>query len=208
MTKYNFDDKVKELIEGYQFNPEWSEWRKEFSDRVNRVFISYNDYSPSHIVWKGISGGIYFKDVENILDSLFKKSNVQKSYHDNTVNIIFPRDIEINSDLFVLRISDDKDFELIKKDLKTLIDLGAMAFFERYKTLEQVFVDSEKMKIEEVARFIGQPLPLRRMIIKKLCGDKSFDDYSKIIIDHFKKENRSDFLKLSSDLYKLLKDDF
>jgi hypothetical protein len=67
-----------------------------------------------------------------------------------------------------------------------------------------VFEESEKMSIEQMSNFIGQPLPFRRMIIKKLCNDVGYEEYCKLILDFYRAEGAKAEVKLVEQLQRVL----
>lgn len=85
-------------------------------------------------------------------------------------------------------INNESSFREVAIEIYKIINNGALPFFDSYSNLNHVFEETEKMPIEEMAEFIEQPLPQRRIVIKWLCKDKKYQEYVDMVIDYYKSE--------------------
>lgn len=172
---------MKSEVQAYQFI-RWHE------DRTERITISYRDYSPHGYYIDGISVDIYFNIIEKTL--LKFKSDVLPNLFigDCTIRksmISFP---QVDYSKFEKEINSESTFVEVVNQINTINQIGVIPFFEKYNTLQSVFDFTEKMPIEEMADFIVQPLPQRRMVIKKMCGDRNYQEYADMVLNFYKSE--------------------
>ncbi|WP_136468746.1 hypothetical protein [Flagellimonas onchidii] len=85
--------------------------------------------------------------------------------------------------LDVQDVEDDTSFNVVKPHLQLLVD-AALQFFDDYATLQNVFDHVEILPIPQMAKFVRKPMPLRRMIIKKLVNDPNYGAYSQQIVNN------------------------
>jgi hypothetical protein len=165
---------------------------RERDNKIERMDYTGREYFPHGAYLQGIIVSISFYSVENILNEILDKYNVQQCYGNSTIHSVL-NDIEgIDYSKFETKIHDDASFQVVAEEIKKIVEYGAMPFFEKYQTLEDVFRETEKMTIKQMVNFIGQPLPQRRMVIKKLCNDPNYDEYVKWLINYYKSENDPD----------------
>ena len=96
-------------------------------------------------------------------------------------------------------ISNDISFQPVKNQLTKLITIS-LEFFNDFSNLEQVFKYIESKSIMEMVNFVGQPLPVKRMIIKKLANDENYDFYVQSLLTIFSKENETELLNFTTVL--------
>lgn len=189
ITEIEIDDfKIKSGIQAYQFI------RKE--DVLTKVItISYRDYTPHGFYIDGVTVKIFFNNVETILENTYKSIKMKNRHgitgtiHQSLINLS-----GIDYTVFKTQIDDKKSFQVVAKQIKNIIKEGALPFFKQFNSLHKIFEYTESQSIEDMSNFIGQPLPQRRMIIKKLCGDEDYKDYVKKLCDYYKEKNNSDLL--------------
>ena len=194
-------------VEGFKFKKEVMgySWERENSDKMDRIVIGYGGYSDSFKIYTPIVG-IFFKKVEEVLKPAYELSKVKGLYNHTTIHKSLINIEGIDYKIFDNEINSNKMFERVATEIEKLILKGALPFFEKYQSLKAVFEETEKMDIEKMSNFIGQPLPFRRMIIKKLCNDPSYENYYKLILDFYKAEGAENEVKLTEHLYNLLQD--
>jgi hypothetical protein len=171
------------------------------SDRTETMTISYKDYSPHGFYIAGLSVDIFFNSVEQVLKRAYERSKVKGLYNHTTIHQSLINIVGVNYQLFETEINNDDTFNLVAPEIKKMIENGVIPFFEKYQTLNAVFEDTEKMPIEQMSNFIGQPLPFRRLIIKKLCNDSTYEKYYKLIIDFYRAEDAKEEVKLAEQLH-------
>jgi hypothetical protein len=206
-NKSDFNKKINTLKPiGFESYTNFGSTRfvKKEDKRVLTIAIGYNEYFPHSADVKGISVDISFNEVEEVLRPVFKQSKVKGLYNDTTIHQSLI-DVEgVNYKLFETEINNDDTFNMVAPEIKKMMVNGAIPFFERYQTVRAVFEDTEKMPIEQMSNFIGQPLPFRRLIIKKLCNDVGYEEYYKLIVNFYRAEGANGEVKLAEQLHRLL----
>ena len=190
-SKDELDDSFKNLnFEGYNFKKEIMgySWTKDFPDRIERISIGYRGYPNSYYVYTPFVE-IYFKIVEDIIEKFMIDFFPDKDYGNGTIHKSFVKLPNIDYSKFELEIKDQDSFDEVANEIKKIFEKGIVPFFEKYSTLKTVFEETEIMPIEELRNFIVQPLPKRRMVIKKVCNDENYQDYVDRIINYYKSEN-------------------
>ncbi|MFA0963106.1 hypothetical protein AB9P05_14975 [Roseivirga sp. BDSF3-8] len=126
-----------------------------------------------------------FNEVESILQPILDKYKINIGFWKSTIYKPF----EIGHQEF-----NRTDFEAVRNVFEK-IKLESLThkanFLDQYKELHQVYESSEKMEVKEMVGFISQPLPLRRMVIKKLCGDSGFESFCNQYIESSEKKAKA-----------------
>jgi len=126
-----------------------------------------------------------FNEVESILQPILDKHNINLGFWKSTIF----KDYKVGQHEF-----DRDDFEAFRNVFEK-IKLESLThkanFLDQYKELHQVYESSEKMEVKEMVGFISQPLPLRRMVIKKLCGDSGFESFCNQYIESSEKKAKA-----------------
>ena len=205
-TRASFNGHVKSIVpDGFSQVGSESMFERIFADRKEVIYYSHSDYFPHGVYVQGVIVKTYFFKVEELLDKMFIASSVKNSYGDTgTISKSLINIEGINYKAFDIEIKDDDTFSSVASEIKKLIQKGAMPFFERYQTLQVVFEETENMPIEQMSNFIGQPLPFRRMMIKKLCNDPGYEGYYKLVTEFYGAEKSKEELSLASHLHQLL----
>jgi hypothetical protein len=165
---------------------------RAFSDKVERIDYAGREYFPHGAFLEGVIISVSFYSVENILNEILDKYHIKQRYGNSTIHAVL-NDIEgIDYNKFETEIHDEASFQIVAEEIKKIVEYGAMPFFEKYDTLEKVFLETEKMSIDKMSNFISQPLPQRRMVIKKLCKDSNYNEYVKMVLDYYKSTNDPD----------------
>ncbi|HEY9007323.1 MAG TPA: hypothetical protein VIM75_14380 [Ohtaekwangia sp.] len=191
------DFELKGVVQGWLFV-------RDQHDRSEIITLSYRDYASHSFYIDGVSVEIYFNEVESIFESAAKKIKPKGVYHNTTVQKSLVGAEGINYKALETEINSSSAFSTVRGEIELLIKNFALPFFEKYKTVQNVFEESEKMAIGQMASFIGQPLPFRRMIIKKLCHDLNYETYCKKFEEHLINTSSKDDLIFMKFLRELL----
>lgn len=173
---------------------------KKVEDKEYRIYYSFNEYYPHSVVIRGIRVDISFDLVENILNEILR-TNPLAAYSPNEkgdtigrgVYNIFGVDYSL---LDTHDVEDNSSFNVIKPHLQLLIG-AALQFFDDFSILQNVFDYAESLPISEMPNFIEQPMPFRRMIIKKLVGDSGYQAYVQQLMDFYTNENDTNRIKFT-----------
>lgn len=184
------------VVHNFKFISEWGKWELKEENRTLNIHIGYNEYYGSSFYVKGISADIYYPEVENVLENFKKIHFPDKHFGHGTIRKSFINLPNIDYSKFEIEIKDENSFNDVAREIKQIIEIGALSFFEKFNNLDTVFEESEKMVREELRNFIVQPLPQRRMVIKKLCNDSNYQDYTTRLIDYYKSENDDDWQEI------------
>lgn len=179
---------------------------RNFSDGFQEIAISTSVFFPNSFIFDGIVAGIRFHSVEKIIEDVCSK-NIQ-NYPINGKTILYVYNFNNpKTTINTRRISGDESFYVARQEIYNIVKSHILPFFDKYNNLEQVLVETNKMEMSELANFINQPLPLRRMIIKKLANDHDYDEYAQSIIEYFKNDKsfNIDYYPIVVDLYEMLK---
>lgn len=168
---------------------------QEKNEVVRTIIMSYRRYTvpgeSSLFYLQQPSISIRFPKVELILGTVMKKFNPKyKDSDTETIHALTHAVEKIDYEIFDIQISSTEAFDFVFDEVEEIVYKAGMPFFEKYQTLESVFQDAEQMPIDEMSRFIAQPLTLRRMIIKKLCNDPRYEEYAIDIIKYYKTESK------------------
>jgi len=192
--------KVKSAVQAFLFV------RKQ-KDKTETITVSYRDYAPHGFYIDAVSSDIYFNKVEGFLSESFNKTKITSRWGETgTITKVFVNLQTVDYSAFDTEVNDEASFMKVAREIEKVFNIGALPFFEKYNALEKVWEETEKMPIEEMVKFIGQPMPFRRMIIKRLCNDANYEEYAKKIICNSEKKNLPE-LKALKELYELLKAD-
>ena len=206
-NKKELDNSFKSImIDGFKFKKEIMgfSWTKEYSNRIEKIIIGYRGYPDSYVAYTP-TASVYFEEVERFLLESFNKTGIVSRWGDTgTITKAFVNLQDVDYSVFNTEINNEARFMKVATEIEKIINAGALPFFEKYNTLEKIWEESEKMALEEMANFIGQPLPQRRMIIKKLCKDPQFEEYAKMVVDFYEKEKDQD-VPIVKQLYHDLK---
>lgn len=188
--KNNFINNLSNLADPkFSFIPEWGKWEKQVNHRKLSIHVGYNEYYFSSFYLKGVSADICFNEVERIINNFKKEYYPDKHYGNTTIQKVFVKLDNVDYSKFDIEIKDDFTFGEVATEIRKIINDGALPFFDLFSDIKTVFEETEKMRIDEMANFITQPLPQRRMVIKWLCNDEKYQDYVNMVIDFYKSEN-------------------
>ena len=86
--------------------------------------------------------------------------------------------------LYDTEVNNDETFAIVKPYLQQLFQ-AAVDFADQHTTLQSLYNYGETMSIDDQSYFYSQPMPFRKMIVKKLLNISDFDTYSNYLIDRF-----------------------
>lgn len=172
---YNKTDFKKHLqqfiIEGFKNITDDYVFVRSKPDTLMRLIVSNNVYFPNSMVFKTIGTTIIFKNFENIF------SNIWKNYFPN----IIPNEVTISYVHFGItgidyskmqtRVVDDSSFETASSEVKKIIEISGLPFFEKYNNLEAVANLYSTLTPEEVSQYIqGSILFIKAILVLKLTN--------------------------------------
>jgi hypothetical protein len=175
-------------------------WTQDRNGVIRRIGLGYRKYQSGFLLYPP-NASIRFNKVELILENVLNKYNIKNTFNEFpqfTIKGNIHPVKGVDYEMFDRFISDSeyfsgtKAFDFVFDEAEAIVKYGAMPFFERYQTLENVLKETEKMPMKQMANFIGQPLPQRRMVIKKLCNDPNYNEYVNWLIEYYKSENDPD----------------
>lgn len=197
-NKKELDQSFKMIsVDGFTFKKEIMgySWTKKHPNREEKIIIGYRGYPDAYVAYTP-TVTIYFPEVEKILENFKNIHFPDKHFGYGTIHKSFVKLQNIDYSKFEIEIKDENSFNEVALEIKQIIEIGALAFFKKLNDLMTVFEITETMKIEEMADFIVQPLPQRRMVLKKLCNDANYKEYVDWLIDYYKSENDDDWQEI------------
>lgn len=207
--KADFETLIKALQPtGYKMATSFGSSRfiREEKNRRIEIGIGYNEYFPYSAVINGVSVELYFAEVENIFTPLCKKHGVDAP-HPYTIGKSFQSLEQIDYSNLETEIKDEDSFNIVKKEVQKIIEIGALPFIEKYSSLESVAELLASKKAEEISPYIqGAKLLPKTILILKLSKHPSFReklvDFYNILKQYSqKKAVYLSYLNLYDDLF-------
>jgi hypothetical protein len=168
---------------------------KEESEKKIELLFSYDEYFPHDITMGTVFLVIHFKDVENIFHDVYINHLNVDFGHDANFSPTFKKGFYYNTltdnEKYVLentQVYNDSTFLRVKPVLQKMID-AALSFLNQHTTLQSYYNLGETMSIAEQAKYYGQPLPQRKLIIKKLLNISDYNSYANDLIVYYTQEN-------------------
>lgn len=167
-------------------------------DAQKKITITpfYDEYFPHDVVFSSVFVDVLFNNVEQIFHDVYiNNSNVDfKHFLNETPTFLkgfsFVLSNTEKDKLKNTKVFDDSTFYQVKPLLQQMI-AAAVNFVNQNQTLQDFYNLGEAMSIEELTNFYIQPLPPRRMIIKKLTNAPDLNSYAVGLIDrYFNQYNR------------------
>jgi hypothetical protein len=148
-------------------------WKKKLTDRTLKVYIAFSDRANGFHLDYPFST-ISFDKVEDIMVTL----NMPTNYiHDNyTCRLIYSESTK-ESKLLDFSISSTDDFAVAIELLTTFIE-ESLHFFESYNNFNKVLETLDSLEVKMAVLFLGQPLPLRKMVLLYYSNFEEFTLYS------------------------------
>lgn len=195
-TTYNKENLLEHLNIlkplGYTIDGDGAYVKQETAKRIEISFSIDEDF-PFDARFYGISVGICFTEVEQIFHQIwqtFPNLDFGHSLTASTFNEGFREDIIGQSGYeFLLDnpVSDTASFNEAFPYLNQLMN-AAVNFANQYTTLQNFYNYAESMPIQDQAHFYNQPLPARKMIIKKLLNISDYSTYSTDVVNHYNQQ--------------------
>jgi hypothetical protein len=151
---------------------------REFENKIERMDYTGREYFPHGAYFQGVIVSISFYSIENILSKVLNKYHIGQRYGDSTIHAVLNDIGGIDYSKFNIEIHDDESFQTVAEEIKKIVKYGAMPFFERYQTLEEVHNYANQLSLEEYSRFFSGYGSLKMMIIKKLLKIDDYESYS------------------------------
>ena len=158
-------------------------FQKKIDDRMEIIYFPHRDYFPHGVYMEGVSVEITFPKVENVLRSVFYKYNIQQKYNNSTVHTALNNIKDINYLKFETEIHDDASFQVVAEEVKKIVEYGAIPFFEKYQTLEEVHNYAMSLQVDDYPNFFLGDGPFKLMIIKKIIKQNDYEDYANKMVE-------------------------
>lgn len=204
---YNRSDFIKHIDEnlipdGFERTQNLPVFYKQDQARLLTIQISTRDYFPHGVYISGVIADIVFHEVEEIYSKVLRNHPLPDSLLQSKSTLSKAlNDLQgINYNSLEVEINDEPSFEKVHDVLVEIIEYGAMPLFDKLTSVTALNQFTKQMKIEEIASLIGQPMPFRQMIIKKLSNDVSYSEYSKTVIDFSNEQDDTEQLSFAQNL--------
>lgn len=205
---YNEEDLQKHLNSitptGYTKGDEGFYYKNETGKKI-RLSIDYDEYFPHGVHFSSCDIFVRFDEIEQIYHTVL--ANHLNTGYSNiiadsfTFGKSFVNNVITNSEhdkMYALEVNDDSTFIQVKPTLLKMVN-AAITFLDQYRTLQDFYNFGETLAIENMANYYQQPLPQRRMIIKKLVNASDYNAYANDLIDFYTNEkpdaNKKSFLQ-------------
>lgn len=192
---YNRSDFLRDIDnltpDGFERTPDLPVFKRVEPRRELTIQISTRDYFPHGVYISGVIVDISLFAIENIYQEVLQSNPLPESVLQSkkTLSKVLNNLQEIDYTVLEEEINDKASFKRVGQVVARIIELGALPFFDKFKTVGDVREFTRETDIDELANLIGQPLPFRQMIIQRLSGDPAYSEYSKMVIDFYKDEN-------------------
>lgn len=174
MDKNIFNKNLGDLVnDDFAFNADLGKWERQKANRIEQIFIGYNEYPGSYYP-KGMSVSIKFTEVEDILNKVLDKYQIQQRYGESTVHSVLHDIAGVDYDKFKIEIHDESSFQTVAEEIKKTVEYGAWPFFEKYSTLDKVNKELNKLDDEHVSTFLSGIVSLKIPLIKKIIHASDF----------------------------------
>ncbi|TNV71533.1 hypothetical protein FGO68_gene10986 [Halteria grandinella] len=165
------------LLDGFKFGHDVTAfyWQKEADGVINRIEVGYRKYPGSFYLHTPLAM-VKFNEMEDIIHEYIQKYGIENSYGEYTIQSRF-RDLpEVDYSKFDIEIHDEASFNEVVTEVNKIIEYGAMPFFEKFKTLQDVNKSLNEMDEVEISRFVSGIVGIKIPLIKKLINASDFKD--------------------------------
>ena len=174
--------KLKNAVQAYLFV-------RKYSNRTETITLSYRNYAPHGFYIDGVSADIYFPEVEGVLEQY----GLVEEYK-STLGKSFQNIQGINYQLLSIEINSYETFNLIKPVVEEIVEKGAMPFFHRFSSLQNLADFLADKKVEEIRPYIqGGILLLKTALILKMTNHNKFmerlNEFRNILNEYSSKNN-------------------
>lgn len=159
--------KLKSAVQAYIFV-------RNQSDRTEAITLSYRSYAPHGFYIDGVSADIYFNEVEETINPLLDKYNIENRYGNTTIQKSLIGIDGVDYSKLELEINDESTFDTVIQEVKKIISLGALPFFDQYNKLNDVAQSIKSMSEDELSNFISGIVGIKTPLIKKLTQSDNF----------------------------------
>lgn len=149
----------------------------------------YDEYFPHDVIFSTVSVSVLFYNVEQIFNDVYVNNqnvdfrhflNKTPTFSEDFSDVLSSTEITL---LDSVKVFDDTSFSLVKPLIQQMIN-AAVVFGNQNQTLQDFYNLGEAMNIENQANFYIQPLPQRKMIVKKLLNIP-YDQYALDLINFY-----------------------
>lgn len=176
---YNNSDLDKSFksieVSGFNFKKEIMgySWTKLHHDRIERIIIGYGGYPDSYRIYSP-TVDISFEGIENTLNPLYEKYKIENRYGNTMVQRVLIGIKDVDYTKLQVEISNEESFNFVSQEVRKLIIIGALPFFEKFNTLQKVNEEICRLNEEEISSFISGIVGIKVPLIKKLTGANDF----------------------------------
>ncbi|WP_136468745.1 hypothetical protein [Flagellimonas onchidii] len=168
---------------------------KQLVDRELRMLFSLRQYYPHSVVIRGIMVNVYIDAIENIFDEVLRISPLDGYMSNEKKDTIGGGGYNISGVNYTLL-----DVQDVEDDTTFAIVQGALQFYDTFSTLQAIHDYLETLPLMQMGNFLQQPMPYRRMILKKLVEAPDYEVYTQSIVDFYTLENNIEELNFVSAL--------
>jgi hypothetical protein len=192
------DFELKGVVQGWLFV-------RDLHYRSEKINISYRDYAAHGFYIDGVSVGITFTEIENILNPLLLKYGVAKDT--STISKVMNNVNGINYSVFGTEINSQATFNIVATEVKKILDIGVLPFFEKYNSLHSVADLLYDKKPEEIVPYIqGAILLPKSILILKQAGHPNYrnklTEFHQVLIQYAeRKDIYKLYLKIFNELF-------
>ena len=194
------------LPSGYSINAD-GQFLKEDSDNNRKIMLSFGirEQFPFGVYFFAFGSGICFNQVEEIIHTVRQNHTNLNWGHEIDMNTFYEdfsdsvlgSDV-VNNTVSEILIENDTTFAQVQSYLQQMID-AALSFLDINQTLQQFYDLAEAMPIQEMADFYSQPLPLRRITVRKLLNEP-YEDMANALIIKYTQQSRTEDAAFAQDL--------
>lgn len=201
-----FESQIQSLCpEGFEKDKNLSLFKRVEKTNIKRIHISVNEYFPHSAQVVGVSVDIKFDATENILNPLLLKYNLTEGI--STIGKVMNDVKDVNYSVLDTEIYNDVTFNIVAVEIKKILDIGVLPFFEKYNSLYNVASLLSDKKPEEIVPYIQGAilLPKTVLILKQVnhpnYKNKLVEFYQVLLQYAEKKESYRVFFKIFNELF-------
>ena len=193
--------KFKKVIGGFQ-------WIQKLPNRTNIIGVGHSGY-PDLYRTSRPSLRVSYDEVEDILDRVYKETEIKKNFEDrSTIKGDTRNIVDVNYKVFDIHIKDKLNYPQVLMELKKIIQQSALPFFQECNSLEKIAELLADKTPQEVVPYIqGAILFPKTILILKLSNHPSFNTklleyYGVLKKQAEKKDTYKDVLTVFLELFK------
>jgi hypothetical protein len=179
--------KLKNSVQAYLFI------RKQ-SDKTETITLSYRNYAPHGFYIDGVSVDIYFNKAEDILEQYGLVEEYKSTFGKALQDLK-----EVDYEKLTTEINSDETFNVVKNEVKNIIEKGVMPFLARFTTLEEIASFLADKKLEEIVPYIqGAILLPKTVLIMKIANHPDFKkrliEFRNVLLEYASTNNKYQIL--------------